>query len=150
MALHPKERKRLKRQKIKEARRRQDRKFDRIERWADYYWRAVDCHATGDYDRSIKWSVKLLQERPNDVEVWNLALSSARLLGDKEKYYSLEAWRWKEGLIVDWRECFSIGDLALEHKDYHLASRSLRVSSKAPLSPERPAKQGLQCCANAS
>lgn len=132
MALHPKERKRLKRQKIREARRRHAEKFDRIDRWADYYRRAVDSREDGDHERAIKWAVKLLEERPRDLEVWNLALSSARLLGDREKYLSLMARRWKEGLMPDWRECFSVGNLAMEQKDYHLASQIFESVLRSP------------------
>ncbi|MGO9116112.1 MAG: DEAD/DEAH box helicase [Desulfomonilaceae bacterium] len=121
MALHPKERKRLKRQKVNEAKRRRTEKLDRMERLDDYYWLAVDSHETGDHERALKWAVKLLDKRPTHVDAWNLALHSARLLGDTEKYLSLLAWQWKEGQIGNWKDCFSVGKLALERKDYHLA-----------------------------
>jgi len=133
MALHPKERKRLKRQKVKENKRRHAARLDESGRLEDYYWLGVDCHEAGDHAGALKWAVKILEARPNHDDAWHMALSSARSLGDMDKCLSLLAWRWRAGQIGNWKERFEIGQLALERKDYRLASEIFESVLKDPM-----------------
>ncbi|MCA1961051.1 MAG: DEAD/DEAH box helicase [Desulfomonile sp.] len=133
MALHPKERKRLKRLKVKETKRRHEERIGEVQRLDDYYWLAVDCDQAGDHAGALKWAVKILEARPSHGDAWNIALHSARALGDMDKCLSLLAWRWRAGLIGNWKERFSIGRFALEQKDYRLASEIFESVLKDPM-----------------
>lgn len=133
MALHPKERKRLKRLKVKEAKRRREEKIGESLRLEDYYWLAADCEEEGDHAGALKMAVKILEARPSHDGAWHIALHSARSLGDMDKCLSLLAWRWRAGQIGNWKERFSIGQFALERKDYQLASEIFESVLRDPM-----------------
>jgi len=133
VALHPKERKRLKRQKVKEVKRRHAARRSESERLEDYYWIAVECYEDGDRQGALKWADKILQERPTHKDARDLALHSAELLGDMDKCLSLLVWRWREGLIGNWKDRFHMGKLALERKEYRLAVEIFESVLKDPM-----------------
>ncbi|MGB6068116.1 MAG: SNF2-related protein [Desulfomonilaceae bacterium] len=133
MALQPKERKRLKRLKVNEAKRRRAIELDTIQRLEDYHWFAVECLTDGDHAGALKWAVKVLEARPTHDGAWNIALRSARSLGDLDKCSSLVAWRWRVGKIGNWQERFSVGQFALECKDYRLAAEIFESVLKDPI-----------------
>ncbi|MEW6138040.1 MAG: SNF2-related protein [Thermodesulfobacteriota bacterium] len=122
MALHPKERKRLKRQKVSQAKRLRAEKLARMEHLEDHFGLAVDSYNDGDYERSLRHAVKILEKRPNHMDAWDLALDSVRMLGDRKKHFAILVWKWREGLLGNWKDCFSLGKLALDRSDYEVAA----------------------------